>query len=73
MFAINLGLVCTLLPASYEQPNFPTSVQGRAALFVSSRADIAGATGADGVLLGQGSLPAVVARRTMQVLADMTM
>ena len=39
--------------------------QGRAALLVQGRADIAGAAGAEGVLLGGASLPAVVARKSL--------
>uniref|UniRef100_A0A7S0WJF4 Uncharacterized protein n=1 Tax=Pyramimonas obovata TaxID=1411642 RepID=A0A7S0WJF4_9CHLO len=41
-----------------------------AVLLVRARADIAGAAGADGVVLAPGSLPAAVARRTMQASAE---
>jgi thiamine monophosphate synthase len=39
-------------------------------LLVRARPDIAGAVGADGVLLAGGSLPVLVARRTMQASAE---
>uniref|UniRef100_A0A7I4EYZ8 G domain-containing protein n=1 Tax=Physcomitrium patens TaxID=3218 RepID=A0A7I4EYZ8_PHYPA len=43
-----------------------TMLRGRAELLISERVDIAAASGADGVLLTDEGLPAVVARRMMQ-------
>lgn len=43
-----------------------TMLRGRAELLIAERVDIAAASGADGVLLTDEGLPAVVARRMMQ-------
>eukprot|EP00854_Cymbomonas_tetramitiformis_P030035 gene30035-37497_t len=45
-------------------------VRGRAAIYVSDRADVAGAAGVEGLILGAQALPTVVARRTMQAAAE---